>query len=235
MEKNAIIAILTIIVLSLILTGCKDRSIYVDPAGNTMIAVTDENKNTILNSDGNIVVYQTDKDGNIETDESGVPYTLATIFPERIINGKYVQTPTYTLTLPIGWTASDYSLNEYLNKSAEAKLTIDIIEESSVLEYKERYLELFETIEKSFEDEETDAKLIVNEDSFDYLAANTKVTRLSYEIIKENVELNKTTVLLFENNGNLYKITLTASGDNFEKAKFSEFYNAINYKPYKYY
>lgn len=233
MKRNTILSIAIIVaVLSVILTGCKDRSIYVDPAGNTMKAVTDEKKNTVLNSDGNILVYQTDKDGNIETDESGVPQTVASIFPDRIVNGKYVQTPTYTVTLPSGWATSAI-LEEYTNKSANAKLTVEVLDKPSLEEYKEEFLGFFELLKKAQEDE--GAELTLKEDSFEYIAANTKAIRLFYELKKEGVEPYKTTVLIFMNNGNLYKIAFSASGDDFEKAKFADFYNAINYKPYKYY
>lgn len=234
MKKRTIFSItITIIALSTILVGCKNKAIYVDPAGNTMIAVTDEKKNTVLNSDGNILVYQTDESGNIETDESGVPHTISSLFPDRIVTGKYVQTPTYTLTLPSGWEATPRVHEEYFNKSANAKLTVEVLDEPSLDEYKEKFLGLFELLRKAQEEE--GGVVTLKEDSFEYIAANTKAIRLFYELTKEGIEPYKTTVLIFMNNDNLYKISFSAEGDNFEKAKFSEFYNAINYKPYKYY
>ena len=67
-KRVAIIAAIIVLLFAFALTACKNKKYYVDPAGKTMIPVTDESNNTILNSEGNIIVYQTNENGDIETD-----------------------------------------------------------------------------------------------------------------------------------------------------------------------
>lgn len=234
LKKRVVVIVVTAALLfTFMFAGCKDSSIYVDPAGNTMIAVTDENENTVLDKDGNIIVYQTEDDGEILTDESGVPQTLSSMFPERIIDGKYVQTLTYTLTLPSGWSVDEdaYSYGVYIKKSNNATIMLDIIKDYTFDEYYERILDGFEVYNKT-----EDIEFTGEEDDFEYIAANTTAKRFQYTIkVEEDEEPIRGVVLIFEKNGNLYNFSGNVTESEYEKVDFFEFFSSINFKNYKYY
>ncbi len=232
--KNRITALSVILTVIIILTfaGCNNgHKIYVDPVGSTYYAVTDEKGNTVLNNEGNIVVYQTDDNGDIITDTSGVYQTVANYFPEQIIKGDFVQTPTYTLTLPGGWSAQEDDFGKYTKKSADASVEISIIENFTL----EKYQEYTETFIKMLKEKTTGEESIsYKQDTFHYTAANTEAIR--YTLVREGGSNDSTTIMLvFKNHGNLYKILFEAPTANLEKANFTEFYSAIKYKNYQYY
>lgn len=223
----------TIVVFALVFAACGGDPIYTDPAGNTMVAVTDESGNTVLNQGGDIVVYQTDTKGNIATDNSGVPMTLASRFPERLVEGKLVQTPTYTLTMPSGWSVVKDKYNVYKKKSEDALITVEIIDGYTLdeyLEYTESVIELL-----LVPDDEGGVKKYEGMDTYEYVTA--KVTAHRFNLMQTDKEGNtyKWTAVIFEKNGNLYKFIFEAPAKSFDKANFPEFLSAINYKNYKYY
>lgn len=223
----------TVVVFALAFAACGGDPFYTDPAGNTMIALTDENGNTVLNQGGDIVVYQTDTNGDIATDNSGVPMTLASRFPERLVEGKFVQTPTYTLTMPSGWSAVEDKYNAYRKKSEDALITVEILEGYTLdeyMEYMEGVIEVLLTQSDDGEENKYEGK-----DTYEYVTA--KVTAHRFTLIQTDKKGNiyKWTAVIFEKNGNLYKFIFEAPIKSFDKANFPEFLSAINYKNYKYY
>jgi len=231
-KRVAIIAAIIVLLFAFALTACKNKKYYVDPAGNTMIPVTDESNNTILNSEGNIIVYQTNENGDIETDESGVPRTLASVFPERIIDGRFIQTPTYTLTLPSGWSVDESTYGVYRKKSSDASITIDIVKDYTLQEYYDYTVGIIEQIKETKAEGTT---ITVSDDTFEYVAAKTTAKRFVITIENEKGESLKRLFLIFEINGNIYKFLCDAPSSDYKKANFPEFFSAINYKNYKYY
>lgn len=198
-----------------------------------MIAVTDENRNTVLNDNGDILIYQTEENGDIATDNSGAPITAASIFPERLVEGKYIQTPTYTLTMPSGWSVVEDKYNAFKKKSADATITVEIVEGYALddyIEYMESVIEVLVSQSDKGEENRYEGK-----DTYEYLAAKATATRFTLAQKDADGKEYKWEAVVFEKNGNLYKFICEAPKKSFEKANFAEFFSAINYKNYKYY
>ncbi len=230
--KKSITTISLIIMLLVIavFAGCKDPGTYVDPLGSTYIAVTDSDGSTLLNNEGDIIVYQTGTDGETITNESGVPQTIANFFPDQIQDGDYIQTPTYTLTLPGGWMADKENAGYYTKKSDDATVQISVVSGYTLDSYKEYTLDMLKKIKES----EKSGTVEYKEDSFQYTAAGT--TAYSYTLTKTSDDGNLTTyMLVFKHSGNLYKILFSAPTEKVESADFTAFYSAIHYKNYQYY
>ncbi len=231
MKKHVVIIVAAIVLIfAFVFTACKDQY-YVDPAGNTMIPVTDENKNTVLNSEGNIVVYQTDENGEIATNESGVPQTVASAFPERIIEGRFIQTPTYTVTLPAGWSVDEKAIGVYTKKSSDAKITISIVKDYTLQEYYDYTVSIVERLK---ENKSEGTQITANEDTFNYIAAKTTAKRFVITVENEKGESLTRLFLIFEKDGNVYKFLCDSPTKKYENADFPEFFNAVNFKSFKY-
>jgi len=230
--KKRFAAITGILAVIVCLSACKDELIYVDPADNEYIAVTDESHNTVLNEEGDVVVYQTEENGEIVTDESGVPQTQAVYFPNQIVDGDYVQTPTYTLTLPSGWKLNEDEVGKFINKSADATLEISIVDGYTFDEYYDYTISILNQMKEAAQD---NASFSSEEDTFFYYSVDKDVNRFTISMTNSDGESVKEVVIIFEDAENIYKITCQATEDNFEKADFASLYSAINYKNYKYY
>lgn len=113
MKKNSIIriiAIVLVLVLAIVLFAMffrQKKEVYVDADGYTHYLMLDDEGNTILNDNGNIVAYATDADGDMYKDEEGEYVTVAVDFPKSVIKERSVETPEYKLTMPEGWVATE--------------------------------------------------------------------------------------------------------------------------------
>lgn len=84
------------------------KDIYVDDDGIEHWLVKNEEGNTILNEDGDILVYATDRKGKRQKDENG-EYIMGTIdFPDVVINKTTVETPYFKMTMPKDWKVEDH-------------------------------------------------------------------------------------------------------------------------------
>lgn len=107
MEKKIIAVACVLVVLAVTLAACGSKYLIVEnDDGMEYAAVTDEEGNTVVNEQGDIVVYVTDVDGDLVTDTNGEPQTNSITIPSVIADGDTVETADYTLTMPDGWTAN---------------------------------------------------------------------------------------------------------------------------------
>lgn len=106
MEKKIIAVACALLMLVMAFTAC-GKVIVTGDNGIEYEAVTDEEGNTVVNEDGEILVYVTDGDGDYIEDANGEPQTNVIDFPSVIAGDGIVETPYYTLTVPEGWTAED--------------------------------------------------------------------------------------------------------------------------------
>ncbi len=105
----AVVLALVIVATIVVVAIRNDREIYVDQDGIEHWLVTDENGNTTLDDNGNMVVYATDLDGEILTDVDGKPEYRYVKFPDSVINEKdnIVETPFYKLSMPKEWEVTE--------------------------------------------------------------------------------------------------------------------------------
>lgn len=107
MEKKIIAVACVLVILAVTLAACGSKYLIVEnDDGMEYAAVTDEEGNTVVNEQGDIVVYVTDVDGDLVTDTNGEPQTNSITIPSVIADGDTVETADYTLTMPDGWTAN---------------------------------------------------------------------------------------------------------------------------------
>lgn len=109
MDKKNIIRIVAIVVVLAVLATVvvvsikNDRDIYVDKDGVEHLLVTDAEGNTVLNNDGDMVVYATDLNGDVIENENGEFETAAIAFPDVVINDNTLETPYYKFSLSDAW------------------------------------------------------------------------------------------------------------------------------------
>lgn len=107
MEKKIIAVACVLVILAVTLAACGSKYLVVEnDDGMEYAAVTDEEGKTVVNEQGDIVVYVTDVDGDLVTDTNGEPQTNSITIPSVIADGDTVETADYTLTMPDGWTAN---------------------------------------------------------------------------------------------------------------------------------
>lgn len=107
MQKKIIAAAALILALTLLFVACGKGPTIVTKEGNEYPLVTDEEGNTVVNEDGELLIYVTDADGKYVEDENGEPQTNSVTFPDQIVDGKTIETPLYSWTLPDGWSFDD--------------------------------------------------------------------------------------------------------------------------------
>lgn len=107
MEKKIIAIVSVVILLASVLTACGKVKTITLKEGQEYPLATDKEGNTIVNDDGNLVVYVTDENGKYVKDENGERQTNAVTFPEIIVNGSTLETSDYIMTFPKGWEIDD--------------------------------------------------------------------------------------------------------------------------------
>lgn len=210
------------------LAACTNPNIYVDPAGNTYIAVTDENGATVLNDEGNIAVYETGTDGAIITAEDGTPRTVASIFPDALVQGGTVSTPTYTVKVPSGWKYASVG-SSYAKNNSTAEMSIDVVD-NTFDNYFIEASDVFETLAA----DQSEYTFTYEVSDFEYLAAGATAKRFHYVTDKDGASKTED-LIFFTNNGNLYVFRCSADTADYEAAGFETLYSQITYKPYLYY
>lgn len=103
MEKKIIAIVSVVILLASVLTACGKVKTITLKEGQEYPLATDKEGNTIVNDDGNLVVYVTDENGKYVKDENGERATAAVTFPDQVINKNVLETPDYVMTFPEDW------------------------------------------------------------------------------------------------------------------------------------
>ena len=71
MKRNIIAVICLMLAVSFIFVSCGKKTYITDKYGETHIAYTDKNGETVTNSNGEAIAVQTDDDGKVVTDARG--------------------------------------------------------------------------------------------------------------------------------------------------------------------
>lgn len=122
--NNKIIAVICVVLmLAAVLAACGKKPTIRAKDGKEYLLVTDAEGNTVVDGNGNLVVQVTDTDGKNVTDENGENKTAILTFPEAISRNGSVETASYILTAPEGWSLE--SNGTKLRKKV-GKATIDI-------------------------------------------------------------------------------------------------------------
>lgn len=159
-KKNVIriVAVALVIVLIAVITiiqVTKDNPRkYVDEDGVEHLLYIDEEGNTVLSDNGQIVVYATDIYGDIIKGEDGEPQTNNIDFPDLIIEGNNLETPYYKMTMPESWTLKENGEYVY-NENPD--VTVQIVQlgefNSDAEAYAKEQVKSLEEIAKLFEKE----------------------------------------------------------------------------------
>lgn len=215
--SKKIIAILTIVTILFvcIFAACEKN----DSDSNDSLYVTDENGERVLGDDGQFLVYETDADGEIVTDESGENVTETQMF-EPVMEDGVLEDYGFKLTIPEGWKVSEEKKNVFVNK--DKSVEIRLVEKT----YDEYYETLKGIYDKAFKNG-IEGSLKENND----LVKNAEKAFRLRAILDDDAYI--TTVFL--NNGNLYNVTLKAPKDQIDVADAEAFLNSFEFKPYTYY
>lgn len=107
MEKRIIAVICVLMLLISLFAACGKAPTIKLKEGVEYPLVTDEEGNTVVDENGDILVYVTDAHGKYVKDENGNRQTNAVTFPDAIVTDNKVETADYVLLVPEGWTADD--------------------------------------------------------------------------------------------------------------------------------
>lgn len=107
MNKKIAAVISVIILLVSVLAACGKVPTIKNSAGEDVPVATDSEGNTMLNGDGDIIVYVTDEDGKYVKDNNGERVTSAVEFPRVIADGQKVETADYVMTFPKEWVINE--------------------------------------------------------------------------------------------------------------------------------
>lgn len=215
--SKKIIAILTIatIIFVCAFAACDKK----DSDSDDTLYVTDDNGDRVLADDGQFLVYETNADGEIVTDESGEEVTDVKMFEPTLEDG-VIEDYGFKLTIPKGWRVSKDEKNVFVknNKTVEIKLVKNTYER-----YYNFSKEICEALLK-------DGYKGYFKDEIDYVKGAEKA---SQAMINEGEENFISTAIL--NNGNLYVVTLIAPKDKLDIADMDAFLAGFEFKPYTYY
>lgn len=113
--------------------------------GMDLLLYTDENGNTVINEDNQIIAVVTDSDGEIITYESGEEQTHYVQISGSFVNNGYIQEKNYKLAIPEGWEGTTNS--KIIKKDTDGKCYIKfgMIKQADENEGLHTYLETIDT------------------------------------------------------------------------------------------
>lgn len=216
--SKKLIAIITIATILFVFAfaACDKK----DSDSDDSLYVTDENGERVLADDGRFLVYETNADGEIVTDESGENVTEAQMFEPTLEDG-VLEDYGFRLKIPEGWKVSKDENNVFVKKDKTVEIRL-------VKKTYDDYIEYANKIYSILADE-ADVKYTIEENA-NLVKGAEKVFRL---IATFNGNDYITTVFL--NNGNLYNVTLNTPEGEIDVADADAFLSNIEFKPYTYY
>lgn len=222
MEKKFIAIIVAFVILvTAVAVGTavfiNKKDTYVDPDGVEHWLVKDEEGNTILNGEGEVVVYATEANGQRQKDENGEYVTAVVDFPEKVIDGNTLETPDYKLTMPKEWELSDDGVFE-LKKNSKIYLQVnkfDLENVTPIDEYvkqsQEESKEFVNALKEAFPVFETEEEsAVITMKNLDCRIYTTKMGK-----DKDNVEIY-TIAVNFTRGLEAYQITLTCADGSYK-------------------
>ncbi len=226
MAKKMTAAIVAITLLFVcVFAACNKNGTYTDPnTGNVHILVTDEEGNKQFDENGDLLVYATDSDGNLVTNNDGEPETLIQAFVGQFEDGGAVEAFSYKITLPDGWKTVKDTFDAYENKSKGVTADLTIVK-YFYGDYYYRNLEVYEQLVG------VEGATVTWEDDITIFDGAEKATRFSL-LTEEGASV----LYFFENSGNVYKLLFESdSASDTIIADTEEFCKAMTLKPYQYY
>lgn len=154
MEKKIIAIISVAVLLASVFTACGKKKPMISVGDNEYPVATDSEGNTILNENGDVVIYVTDENGKYVKDDKGERETAAVTFPEMLVNDRTLETPYYRITMPEGWSIDS---NGKITKDGNDKMHIKIynfgeLEENETLDtYFNKQVEMTKGFTEAFQ------------------------------------------------------------------------------------
>lgn len=228
-KRVLILAMASVLLLSVVFTACNNDE-YVNPvSGEEYILVTDENGKKVLSEDGELLVYVTNENGSKVKDDDGNFVTEVQGFIGQIENDGVVEDYAYYFTLPEGYKAVN-DRGEFQNKKKNIDLEIRI-KEDTFNDYYNISRHVYETLIEHKDGEA--AGIETDWAEFNYSELSSKAYIFS---AKTEQSLNQS--MFFLQNDNLYVISLANESDMLiedGKKELLTIYDAIEFKPYTYY
>lgn len=122
MEKRIIAVICVLMLLISLFAACGKKHPTITIKGNEYVLATDEEGNTIVNDDGELVIHPTDSNGKPYKNENGEYETNVVDFPQKIVKGNTYETPQFKITMPKEWEAGE----EGYIKSGNEKVIFEV-------------------------------------------------------------------------------------------------------------
>lgn len=147
----SLVVVLVAVILTVVIVDNK-KEIYVDKDGIEHWIYRNDSDMTLLNENGDIVIYITDLNGKRQKDENGEFVTGAIDFPEQIINGNTLETPDYRIKMPKDWKL-DNDGEFTLKKNEDVQLRvhkIGKISEDSLTDFISQRKESYENLFKDY-------------------------------------------------------------------------------------
>lgn len=237
MKRNIVAIICVMLAATFIFASCtKKNNIYIDNKGESHIAYTNSNGETVTDGIGGVIIVHTDKYGFPKKDSNGE--TITELFQTGITidsKGKKIDAPTYSLKIPGDWIVldefTDYARLRLGDKKSNTSMDIQPSRtsvESALSSMKNLYDDLSENAEKVFEIKEEKVTLdnpSINEATkFSFSASHTTEDGTIFiELYSYVFSMDKAT----------YIITCGTKGekeDDLGKTDYEEVINAIEFK-----
>lgn len=106
MEKKIIAVVSVVILLASVLAACGKKPTVTLKEGQEYELVTDKEGNTIVNDNGELLVYAVDGNGKYVKDENGKRQQNAVTFPDVVVKKNVLETPDFVMTFPEEWKIS---------------------------------------------------------------------------------------------------------------------------------
>ena len=151
--QNKIIAVICVLLLLVTLfAACGKKVIIEGKNGQEYIAATDDEGNTMLNKEGEIIIYVTDENGKYVKDENGERQTNAVTFPDQIRGEHAIATPQYRLTMPDDWKMNGdgtFLRNNNENVTFEIGEVVPLTETRTILSYIETQTKMMDYLKEN--------------------------------------------------------------------------------------
>lgn len=108
MEKKIIAVVCALIIVITMFVSCsKAKGPKIQLDNGEFYLATDAQGNTMVNDDGDLIVYVQDENGEFLTDENHERKTNIADFPDNLVSDDKYETQDFVFTLPKGYTVSE--------------------------------------------------------------------------------------------------------------------------------
>ena len=126
MNKKILAILLVFAVVITCFAACKRHNYETtDVNGKDLLLYTDEDGNTVINDDNQIIVVVTDEEGEILTHENGENQTYYYNIDGSYVGDGYIQDKNYKMNIPEGWEGT--TNNKVIKKNTDNKCYITFL------------------------------------------------------------------------------------------------------------